>query len=63
MVGTYWERVSTCYVAMADRAEKLVEFLAEYRWTWEVKLIRFFVDDHWQKIPSEVHASAGEVIS
>lgn len=39
---------------MADRATELVEFLAKYQWTWEVKLTRFFLDNHWQRIPIKV---------
>ena len=40
---------------MADRAKELVEFLAKYQWTWEIKLTRFFVEKHWEKIPKEVY--------
>ena len=44
---------------MVDHAKELVEFLAKYQWTWEVKITRFFVDNHWQRIPIEVNVQLG----
>ena len=40
-----------------SQLERLLVFLTQYQWIWDIKITQLFVSKHFMKIPSEVSLS------